>query len=212
MTAFAQTAAPAATTDIHTPTGAWIATASFSQASDQVQISINFRDRMALVGTHGIHIHSVAQCYPPGYESAGPIFNPFGKQHGLLNPDGPMAGDLPNLVIGPAGVAVYNLAAPLVTLNPGPNSLLGGMGTSLVIYAQPDDDKTPPEGNAGQRIACGAIVAGTGSGATSGAASALSTGASASTGAPDWLGVTMIVVLGALLVIGGLMLRSRPHA
>jgi Cu/Zn superoxide dismutase len=46
------------------------------------------------------------------FATAGGIFNPFGKQHGLLNTAGPMAGDVPSLVIGPAGVGAYNTAAP----------------------------------------------------------------------------------------------------
>jgi Cu/Zn superoxide dismutase len=40
------------------------------------------------------------RCDPPDFATAGGIFNPSGKQHGLRNPDGPMAGDLPNLVVG----------------------------------------------------------------------------------------------------------------
>lgn len=202
-------AAPGATTDIHVPSGEWIATATFTQATDQVQISISFRNRNALIGTHGVHIHSMAQCYPPSYDSAGPIFNPFGKQHGLLNPDGPMAGDLPNLVIGPAGVAVYNISAPLVTLGPGPGSLLGGRGTSLVVFAQSDDDRTQPEGNAGQRIACGAIVAINPSSST--AAAGTTTAKPRTPAGPDLLGAAMIVVLGGLFIAGGIMLRRRPR-
>ena len=207
-TAYAQAATPGASTDIHTPTGEWIATASFSQAPDQVLISINFRNRTALVGTHGVHIHTVAQCYPPGYESAGGILNPSGKQHGLLNPDGPMAGDLPNLVIGPAGIGVYNLSTPSVTLTPGPTSLLGPKGTSLVIFAQPDDDRSQPEGNAGQRIACGAIVAG----GTSVAAAPGTSAAPAPSSGIDPLSAALIAVLGGLFVAGGIVLRrQRPR-
>ncbi len=160
--ASAQLVPPTASADLRSASGDEVATATFAQASDEVRIAISFRDRTSLVGTHAIHIHSVAQCTPPSFDSAGPILNPTSKQHGLLNPDGPMAGDLPNLVIGPAGVAVYNLSATLVSVGPGPgaNSLLGGRGTSLIIFSQPDDNSTQPDGNAGQRIACGPIVAG----------------------------------------------------
>ena len=71
-----------------------------------------------------------------------------------------MAGDMPSLVIGPAGLGGYNTSAPLAKLSAGPASLLRPGGTSLVIFAQVDDDQTQPEGNAGARIACGVIVAG----------------------------------------------------
>jgi Cu-Zn family superoxide dismutase len=45
-----------------------------------------------------------------------------------------------------------------VTLGEGTNSLFHPDGTSLVIHASPDDYKTDPAGNAGARIACGAIT------------------------------------------------------
>jgi Cu-Zn family superoxide dismutase len=172
-----------ATAELRTADGQPLATATFTQAADQVLISIIFRNRTALTGTHAIHIHSVGQCTPPTFASAGPIFNPTGRQHGLQNPDGPMAGDLPNLVVGPAGVAVYNLSAPRVTIA----DLLAGPGTSLVIFAQPDDDRSQPEGNAGQRLACG-VIRGT-EPKTSLATS------------------VFIALMGGLLVAGGVVLR-----
>jgi len=204
----AQNVAPSASADLRSANGDQVAVATFSQASDEVRISIAFRNRTALVGTHGIHIHSAAQCNPPNFDAAGPIFNPANKQHGLLNPNGPMDGDLPNLVISPAGIAVYNLSATLVTVGPnaGANSLLGGNGTSLVIFAQPDDDMSQPEGNAGQRIACGPIVAGVPS--TTSSFPALAT-ASASTRGADLLPTAMIVVMGGLLIAGGVLLRRQ---
>ena len=71
-----------------------------------------------------------------------------------------MAGDVPSLTIGPTGLAIYNTAAPLVKLSPGPESLLRQGGTSLVIFDGPDDDQSQPEGNPGARIACGVISPG----------------------------------------------------
>jgi Cu-Zn family superoxide dismutase len=203
---WAQAVAPSASADLRSASGEEIATATFAQAADEVRISIAFRNRTALVGTHGIHIHSGAQCNPPDFDAAGPIFNPTSKQHGLLNPNGPMDGDLPNLVISPAGIAVYNLSATLVSVGPGPgaNSLLGGRGTSLVIFSQPDDDLTQPDGNAGQRIACGPIVAGL----PTATADLSAIGAPASPGGGSDLGPTaLILVMGGLLIAGGIMLR-----
>jgi Cu-Zn family superoxide dismutase len=198
----AQTPQPAhATADLRSASGESIGSATFTQAADELLISIAFRNRTALVGSHAIQIHSVGRCDAPGFDSAGPIFDPTRKSHGLLNPDGPMVGDLPNLVIGPAGVGVYNLTAPLATLKPGPTSLLGGNGTSLVIFDQPDDDKTQPEGNAGQRIACGVITAG-----DSQAAAA----SNQPSGRADLLTALSIAVMGGLLVAGGVLLRRGP--
>jgi Cu-Zn family superoxide dismutase len=38
------------------------------------------------------------------------------------------------------------------------NSLYANGGTALMIHATADDMKTDPSGNAGDRIACGAIT------------------------------------------------------
>jgi Cu-Zn family superoxide dismutase len=39
-----------------------------------------------------------------------------------------------------------------------PTSLFGAGGTSLVVHAQADDEKTDPTGNSGGRISCGVIT------------------------------------------------------
>jgi Cu-Zn family superoxide dismutase len=109
-------------------------------------------------GIHGVHIHAVGKCDPPDFASAQEHFNPDGKKHGLKNPEGPHAGDLPNLVIGPEGVAHLELLAPRVTLGAGANSLFHPGGTALVVHAGPDDEVTDPAGDSGARIACGVIT------------------------------------------------------
>ena len=110
-------------------------------------------------GPHGFHIHAIGKCDPPSFMSAGGHFNPDGKKHGLKNPAGPHAGDLPNLVAGPDGAATAEVIVFQVTLGPGKNSLFGREGSALVIHASPDDEQTDPTGNAGARIACGVISA-----------------------------------------------------
>jgi Cu/Zn superoxide dismutase len=70
-------------------------------------------------GRHGFHIHAVGKCDPADFMSAGPHFNPLGKQHGLKNPAGTHAGDLPNLIVGPDGSAEVKVVAPDVTLGAG---------------------------------------------------------------------------------------------
>jgi Cu-Zn family superoxide dismutase len=109
-------------------------------------------------GVHAFHIHEKGVCATPDFQSAGAHFNPFGKHHGLKNPAGPHAGDLPNLTVGADGKGSLETVATLVTLKEGKNSLLQPGGTSLVLHAQADDDLTDPAGNAGPRIACGVII------------------------------------------------------
>ena len=109
-------------------------------------------------GAHGLHIHAVGQCVPPEFTSAGGHFNPGGKQHGKLNPAGPHAGDLPNLVVAASGEGGLDVTTKAVTLGPGPTSLWSGTGTAIVVHASPDDEKTDPTGNSGARIACGVVA------------------------------------------------------
>ena len=110
-------------------------------------------------GLHGIHLHAVGSCVPPTFASAGGHFNPMGEQHGLENPNGPHAGDLPNLVVNESGVGHLDTTTDRVTLSAGPMSLFDADGTALVIHAHEDDQMTNPSGNSGSRIACGVIEA-----------------------------------------------------
>ena len=108
-------------------------------------------------GEHAFHVHAVGKCDPP-FDSAGGHFNPGGKKHGLMAPEGRHAGDMPNLHIPQSGELVVEVLNPAVTLEQGkPNSVFGPNGTAIVIHAGVDDYKTDPAGNAGGRIACGVI-------------------------------------------------------
>jgi Cu-Zn family superoxide dismutase len=108
-------------------------------------------------GAHAFHIHTVGKCEPP-FKSAAGHFNPFGKKHGIMNPEGKHAGDLPNVHIGADGNLKLEVLANEVTLGKGVNSLFDADGSAIVIHAGPDDYKSDPAGNAGPRIACGVIV------------------------------------------------------
>lgn len=109
-------------------------------------------------GVHGIHIHDSGKCDPPDFKSAGAHFNPSGKQHGEFNAQGHHEGDMGNVRVDPSGSAEISLMNESVTLSAGPSSLLKPGGTSLVLHANADDQKTDPSGNSGDRIACGVIV------------------------------------------------------
>lgn len=133
-----------------------IGTATLWQAASGVSIKLNLHDLPA--GDHAIHVHQNAKCEGPDFKSAGGHFNPDNKHHGLENPEGPHAGDIPNFTADAQGKAKTSITAPNVTLTDGPHSVFTGGGTSLVVHAKPDDGKTDPSGNSGDRIACGVIT------------------------------------------------------
>ena len=111
-------------------------------------------------GRHGIHLHAVGQCVGPTFASAGGHHNPLGAEHGLENPAGAHAGDLPNLVVNVSGRGHLDATSHHATLSSGSVSLLDADGSAIVIHANEDDQVTNPTGNSGARIACGVIEAG----------------------------------------------------
>ncbi|HMK40491.1 MAG TPA: superoxide dismutase family protein [Methyloceanibacter sp.] len=109
-------------------------------------------------GVHAVHVHAVGKCEPPDFKSAGPHFNPDQTKHGIMSPEGPHAGDLPNIHVPPDGKLEVEFLDPVVTIAQ-EAALLDADGSSIVIHAGPDDYKTDPAGNSGDRIACGVITA-----------------------------------------------------
>ena len=111
-------------------------------------------------GIHGIHVHSVGRCDAPDFASAGGHWNPLARKHGLSNPQGPHAGDLPNVQVAANGVlgTTVTLAGANLFAPPGSaGALLDADGAALVIHAGADDNVTDPSGNSGARIACAVI-------------------------------------------------------
>ena len=108
-------------------------------------------------GEHGFHIHETGTCDAAiQFESAGAHFEPAGKKHGTENPEGPHAGDLMNVTADDDGKVTVDLSNANVTLD----ALLDADGAALVLHADPDDYKTDPSGNSGDRFACGVIEVG----------------------------------------------------
>ncbi len=137
--------------------GKEVGTALFEEAPGGIKV--NLRVSGLPPGFHAFHIHSVGLCEPPDFKSAGPHFNPYHKKHGKQNPEGPHAGDLPDLAVGKDGTGGLDVLVPGITLfGEGENSLFHPGGASLVIHASPDDNTTDPAGNAGARITCGVIT------------------------------------------------------
>ena len=103
-------------------------------------------------GPHGVHIHQIAKCEPPTFESAGAHWNWTNKKHGHKNPQGYHAGDLGNLTVLADGKGRATFLVPLKDWDP---KQLGGL--PIVIHGAAVDEMTDPSGNSGPRIACGVL-------------------------------------------------------
>ncbi len=155
--ACSESASSQATATLVNAQGQKVGEATLTETPQGVKIALKVQNLPP--GVHAFHIHEKGMCTGPDFTSAGGHFNPFGKQHGMKNPMGHHAGDLPNLTVGADGQGSIEFTDAEVTLKEGvKNSLFQPGGTSLVIHANPDDEMTDPAGNAGARLACGAII------------------------------------------------------
>src|SRR5262245_30856938 len=87
---------PTAQAELKDAAGKAVGTAMLRETPNGVVITAKFTALPA--GSHALHVHAVGKCEPP-FDSAGPHFNPQGKKHGFTQPDGPHAGDLPNVSV-----------------------------------------------------------------------------------------------------------------
>lgn len=111
-------------------------------------------------GEYGMHIHTVGKCDPPDFTTAGPHWNPEGRQHGRDNPAGAHHGDLPNVrATDLTGTHPY-LSKEIDLGVTDINSLFDADSASLIIHEKADDYSTDPSGNSGKRLICGVFTKG----------------------------------------------------
>ncbi|MFN3814868.1 superoxide dismutase family protein [Brevundimonas sp.] len=114
-------------------------------------------------GWHGIHIHETGDCGDAAFQNAGGHINHAqAVPHGLLNPQGPDDGDLPNIHAdenGQARAEIFTTRARIAGSGAG-QWLWDDDGSAIVIHANPDDHTSQPIGGAGDRVACAVVERG----------------------------------------------------
>ena len=144
--------------DLKNADGKSVGAADFRETKEGVFVILRVHDLSP--GLHAVHIHAVGKCEGPQFTSAGGHFNPGQKKHGFKNPEGPHAGDLPDVLIVKNGSGRFEAVTDAVTFATGANSLFDQDGSAIVVHATADDNTTDPTGNSGDRIACGVIEKG----------------------------------------------------
>ena len=134
---------------LRTADGAAAGSATATAAGGQVMIALNVQGLPP--GQHGVHVHMTGRCDAPTFETAGGHWNPANATHGLEDPAGQHAGDMPNLTVGAdgAGTLEYQLVGGSF------EGLMDADGSAFVVHASADDQRSDPSGNSGDRIACG---------------------------------------------------------
>ena len=126
--------------------------------ADSTGLDLKFDVHDLAPGTHGVHLHAAGRCERPDFLSAGPHLDDGAHRHGHLAPEGWHLGDLPNLEVGPDGTARLTLRMIPKGAKFELKRLLDNDGSSVILHAGPDDERTDPSGGSGTRIACGIIA------------------------------------------------------
>ena len=133
-------------------------TVFFEQSGSNDPVKVTGEIKGLVPGLHGFHVHQFGD-NTNGCASAGPHFNPAGKEHGAPDDENRHYGDLGNVKAGENGVAPIDITDKYLSLT-GENSIIG---RTVVVHAEQDDlgkgghELSKTTGNAGGRLACGVI-------------------------------------------------------
>lgn len=140
--------------DIVGGTGTAIGTLNILDGPNGLLIEVTINPGGLAPGWHGLHLHQVGDCSDTGtFKLSGGHVGKIESGHGLLNPRGPEAGDVPNIWVAADGSAGYEAYTTLIT----GSDLLDADGSALIIHENRDDHLTQPIGGAGPRVACAVV-------------------------------------------------------
>lgn len=143
-------------TDIYNADSDIIGKATVSEEPEGVKVKVALEGLEP--GFHGIHVHEFPKCESPNFESAGNHWTIDDFKHGLMHPEGPHIGDMPNIEVGGDGtIADYEFVLSEATLKDGKGSVFSDEGKALIIHSGQDDGVSQPSGDSGERVACAVI-------------------------------------------------------
>ena len=127
-------------------------TVTFMEVEDGVRVDAEIHGLTP--GKHGFHVHEFGDCGAPDASSAGSHFNPTNKQHGGADSLERHVGDMGNIEADASGEAKLNYLDHKMSLADDKRSIIG---RAVIVHAKPDDLKSQPSGDSGDRVACGVI-------------------------------------------------------
>jgi Cu-Zn family superoxide dismutase len=128
-------------------------TADFKASGRMVTLVIKVEG--AKPGQHAVHIHEFGDCSAPDASSAGKHWNPLNKMHGRWGSESYHLGDIGNLTVEESGTGTLTFSTDEWAIGSGGANDV--VGKAFLVHANADDFVTQPDGNAGERIACGVI-------------------------------------------------------
>ncbi|KAM9962735.1 hypothetical protein ACTFIW_007378 [Dictyostelium discoideum] len=130
----------------------------FTQENKDSPVNVNYDITGLEKGEHGFHVHAFGDT-TNGCVSAGPHFNPFGKNHGAPSDEDRHVGDLGNIVADGESNTKGTISDKIISLF-GEHTIVG---RTMVVHADQDDlgkggkPDSLTTGAAGARLGCGVI-------------------------------------------------------
>ena len=143
-----------ATGDLMGNEGNTIGNVNMIEGPNGIVMEVSINESGLTPGWHAIHIHQTGDCSDTGeYTDSGGHVGKIEGGHGLLNPEGPEPGDLPNLYAFENGSVKYETFTDLVSLS----DVMDSDGGAIIIHEGRDDHMSQPIGGAGGRVACAVV-------------------------------------------------------
>ncbi|MFB9051705.1 superoxide dismutase family protein [Formosa undariae] len=128
----------------------------FTQVDDSVKM-LGELEGLKPNTVHAIHLHETADCSSHDAKSSGGHWNPTDAKHGEWgDSEGYHRGDIGNFTADENGNATVTFETDQWCLDC-EDETMTIVGRGIIIHEGTDDFTTQPTGDAGKRIACGAI-------------------------------------------------------